>query len=354
MDVAEAARETEIGELDLAVGGDEQVVGLDVAVQDEVLVAEPDGADEHAHPGLDVGGSVVHVGGVSDEHLQVAKGKVLEDQVDVLVFGGEDGLEGDDVGVVQLLEVLQFADGVGGHALCVLLLHLNFLDGDELCGVRAEVAQEDYGVSTFTELLACRGVQKLAMKGESALSGCRRHDLPLTYFRFSSSFICSATSRVVGATAFGAGWAAGLGVPLEEVCPEASVLRGDETDRTVCGCCSVTTGERDIFGGKGVGGPGSRGRLADSARKAANNRLPEWLGSIRGGRYLRCRLVGLDVSIDVFGMYLGRLKCTSRHRQMQDVRRVKGGLSCEFWWMGGYSHVLNLQRHIEFRPRDGT
>jgi hypothetical protein len=67
------------------------------------------------------------------------------------------------------------------------------------------VAKEDYGVGTFTELLAWRGVQKLAMKLKYVLPGCTRHDLPLTYFRFSSSFICSATSRVAGATAFGAG-----------------------------------------------------------------------------------------------------------------------------------------------------
>lgn len=97
--VGKGARETEIRELDLAVGGDEQVVGLDVAVQDKGLVAEPDGARQHAHPGLDVGRAVSHIVRVADQHLQVAKGQELEHQVQVLVLGGEDGQERDDVGV---------------------------------------------------------------------------------------------------------------------------------------------------------------------------------------------------------------------------------------------------------------
>ena len=128
--VGEAAGETEIGKLDLAVGGDEQVVGLDIAVEDEALVAEPDGPGQHAHPGLDVGGAVADDVGVSDEHLEVAEGEELEHEVEVLVLGGEDGEERDDVGVLQLLEVLQFADGVRGHTLGVLLLDLDLLDCD--------------------------------------------------------------------------------------------------------------------------------------------------------------------------------------------------------------------------------
>lgn len=154
MGVGEAPRETEIGKLDLAVGGDEQVVGLDIAVQDEVLVAEPHGAGEHAHPGLDVCGAVADVVGVADEHFEVAEREVLEHQVEVLVLGGEDGEERDDVWVLQLLQVLEFAHRVGGHALCVFLLHLDLLDGDARGWVGAEVAEEDDGVGTFTELLA--------------------------------------------------------------------------------------------------------------------------------------------------------------------------------------------------------
>lgn len=86
MGVGEASRKTEIGKLDFAVGGDEQVVGLDIAMQDKVLVAEPHGAGEHAHPGFDVGGTVAHVVGVADEHFEIAEGQVLEHQVEVLVL----------------------------------------------------------------------------------------------------------------------------------------------------------------------------------------------------------------------------------------------------------------------------
>lgn len=148
--VGEAARQAKVGELDVAVGGDEQVVGLDVAVQDEVLVAEPHGAGEHAHPGLDVGGAVAHAVRVADEHFQVAERQVLEHQVEVLVLGGEDGQEGDDVGVVELLEVFELAHGVGRHALGVFFLDLDLFDGDERRGLGAEVAEEDDGIGTLT------------------------------------------------------------------------------------------------------------------------------------------------------------------------------------------------------------
>lgn len=154
MGVGEAPRKTEIGKLDLAVGGDEQVVGLDIAVQDKVLVAEPHCASEHAHPGLDVCGAVADVVGVADEHFEVAEREVLEHQIEVLVLGGEDGEQRDDVWMLQLLQVLEFAHRVGRHALCVFLLHLDLLDGDARRRVGAEVAEEDDGVGTFTELLA--------------------------------------------------------------------------------------------------------------------------------------------------------------------------------------------------------
>lgn len=117
-------------------------------------MAEPHGAGEHAHPGFDVGGTVADIVGVADEHFEIAEGEVFEHQVEVLVFGGEDGEERDDVWVLEFLEVLQFADRVGGHALCVFLLDLDLLDGDAGCGAGAEVTEEDDGVGTFTELLA--------------------------------------------------------------------------------------------------------------------------------------------------------------------------------------------------------
>lgn len=93
-------------------------------------MAEPHGAGEHSHPGFDVGGTVADIIGVADEHFEIAEGQVLEHQVEVLVLGGEDGEQRDDVWVLELLQVLQLADGVGGHSLCVFLLDLDLLDGD--------------------------------------------------------------------------------------------------------------------------------------------------------------------------------------------------------------------------------
>ena len=90
--IGKAPGEPEIGQLDLAVRRDQQVVGLDVAVQHEVGVAEPDGPTQHAHPGLDVREAVRDVRRVLDELLEVAEGKVFEHEVEVLVLGAEDGV----------------------------------------------------------------------------------------------------------------------------------------------------------------------------------------------------------------------------------------------------------------------
>lgn len=152
--IGEGAGKTEISQFDLAVGGNEQVVGLDIAVQNVILVAEPDGPHQHAHPCLDVGRSVTDALLVADKHFQVAKGEVLQDEADVLILCREDREQGDDVGVGQLAEMFQFTNGVGCKPLGILFLLLDFLDGDELGGVGADVAEVDDSISTFTELLA--------------------------------------------------------------------------------------------------------------------------------------------------------------------------------------------------------
>lgn len=92
---------------------------------------------------------------VANEHLKVAEREVFEHEADILVFCGKDGEEGDDVGMGELLQVLQLAHGVWRQSFGVFFLLLDLLDGDELGGVGAGVAQVDNGVGTFTELLAC-------------------------------------------------------------------------------------------------------------------------------------------------------------------------------------------------------
>jgi len=135
MRISEASRKTKISKLDFAVLSDQQVVWLDITMENKVLVTEPDSAGQHAHPGFDVCSTVTDGFGIADEHFQVASGQVLENEVEVLVFGGEDGEERDDVWMRELLKMLQFADGVGGHAFVIFFLDLDLLDSDEGAGL---------------------------------------------------------------------------------------------------------------------------------------------------------------------------------------------------------------------------
>ena len=59
-------------------------------------------------------------------------------------------MQGYDVGVGELLEVFEFADGVGGHALEVFGLDFDLFDCDELGGICGEVAEVDVGVGSFS------------------------------------------------------------------------------------------------------------------------------------------------------------------------------------------------------------
>jgi hypothetical protein len=60
--------------------------------------------------------------------------------------------------VGELLEVLEFADGVGGEPFGVLGLDFDLLDRDEVGGVAAEGAQVDVGVGSLSEFLAWWGL----------------------------------------------------------------------------------------------------------------------------------------------------------------------------------------------------
>jgi hypothetical protein len=88
--VGKATSQTKIGKLDLAIGGYQQVVWLDIAMQDKVLVAEPDGAGQHGHPGFDIAGAVVDCGVLNQFH-KITLGQLFKDKVQVLVLGREDG-----------------------------------------------------------------------------------------------------------------------------------------------------------------------------------------------------------------------------------------------------------------------
>ena len=77
-----------------------------------VLMAEPDCLRQHSDPSLDISGTVTYIF-VLPELFEVAEGEVLEDEGEVLLFCGEDGVEADDVWVEgEFLEELDFAEGV--------------------------------------------------------------------------------------------------------------------------------------------------------------------------------------------------------------------------------------------------
>ena len=97
---AEDAREAEVRELQRAVGRDEQVVGLQVAVQHPALVAVRHGAQGHLHVALDLGGAQRQKL-VLDHRLQVALA-ALEHEVQVALVR-KAVHELDDVGVPELL-----------------------------------------------------------------------------------------------------------------------------------------------------------------------------------------------------------------------------------------------------------
>lgn len=59
----------------------------------------------------------------------------------------------------QLLEVLEFADCIGGHAFCVFFLDLDLLYSNKLGCISSDVTQVDIGIGSFSEFLAYTNVR---------------------------------------------------------------------------------------------------------------------------------------------------------------------------------------------------
>lgn len=95
-------------------------------------MAEPDCSRDHAHPCLDICSTIADTTDVPDQLFEVAAWEVFEYDVYSFVFRGEDGLEFDDVWVGELLEKLQFADGVRTEAIGVFFDDLDLLDSENL------------------------------------------------------------------------------------------------------------------------------------------------------------------------------------------------------------------------------
>ena len=142
------AGEAKISELEVEVLVDEQVLGLEIAVQDAVGVAVPHALAQLHHELLDHG--LVHVQRFSVETsalwqclaaaaladwqrlhvlLQIAVEK-LKHQIQLVAVGVDNVEQAHDVGVVHLLEQRDLADGCRRDAL-IFGLEADLLEGDD-------------------------------------------------------------------------------------------------------------------------------------------------------------------------------------------------------------------------------
>ena len=144
---AESTREAEVGELEVAVTVDEQVLGLQVAVENTVAVAVANAVAQLAHELADnlvtkselvelesgalgqcfASSSVAH-----GERLHVLLQIEVEefhDEVQLVAIGMHNVEQAHDIGVAHLLEERDLANGGGGYAF-VLGLEADLLQGD--------------------------------------------------------------------------------------------------------------------------------------------------------------------------------------------------------------------------------
>lgn len=131
---AEGTGETEISQLQVALAVDEQVLGLQIAVEDTMAVAVADALTQLAHELLD--NSIAH-----SQPVQLSAGALrqslatssirdregfhvflqiqveeLEHEVELVAIGVDNVEELNDVGVTHLLQQGDLADGGGGNA----------------------------------------------------------------------------------------------------------------------------------------------------------------------------------------------------------------------------------------------
>lgn len=124
-------REAKIGDLEVAALVDEQILGLEVAVEDAPGVAEPDGGDKL----LEVPSrGILLEAALGDAREELPAADELHDEVD-LGLGGHDLEEADDIGVAHAAEDGDLALDVRDEAVAEGLLLVEHLDGDGLAGV---------------------------------------------------------------------------------------------------------------------------------------------------------------------------------------------------------------------------
>ena len=128
---AECSGETKVGELEVALAVDQQVLWLEIAMQNPILVAKRGALQKLVHEAPDsdrVEGTTVSM----NIHvlLQVSLA-VLEDK-DKLCFGVDDIVEANDVDVLELLHERYLADGGGRRPF--LCIQVDLLECDDFIG----------------------------------------------------------------------------------------------------------------------------------------------------------------------------------------------------------------------------
>lgn len=137
---AEGASEAEICEFELSTCIDQEVLGLEIAVQDAVLVAEVDPTEELLHKGFDGGGvELAAVAARVHVFLQIFV-HVFKDQHE-LVFRVDDIVEGDNVFVLQFLHKADFTDR--GTRRSFFTVEVDFFKSNEFAGL---------SIATFEDL----------------------------------------------------------------------------------------------------------------------------------------------------------------------------------------------------------
>lgn len=143
---AKGSSETEIGEFELPLVVDEEILGFEVAVQDAVLMAKCDTLEELVHEGFDR--HVIELTALTarvHEFLEIFV-HVLKDEHE-LVLSVDDVVEGDDVFMLELFHERDFANGGGRCAF--FAVEVDFFEGDEFAGL-AVAAFEHGRIGAFT------------------------------------------------------------------------------------------------------------------------------------------------------------------------------------------------------------
>lgn len=165
---AKSASETEVGQLEVALSVNEQVLGLQIPVKNAMRVAVSDATTELHHELLNDGGAHSHagqVGGASvGERLSastLADGKGLhkllevqiekfEHEVQLMTIGVDDIQETDNGRVAHFLEKRDLSDGGGGDTL-IFGFETDLLQGDDTAAGGEISGAIDDTISTYQE-----------------------------------------------------------------------------------------------------------------------------------------------------------------------------------------------------------